>query len=177
MVVAADAQGPEVVRPWVGQAGGTCPALVDRRNALGKLLNVKYVPYVIAVDEAGRLCRGIAPVNIDDAAFRADLEAWATTGAIPPAWREAGGKAAPAWCESPEGREADARYQLAVALLERGKREEALAELRRAFRLDPENWIIRKQLWAVERPEAFYGGPVDYEWQKRRRKEEDAEKQ
>ena len=177
MVVGADAQGPEVVRPWVERAGGTYPALVDRRNALGKLLNVKYVPYVVAVDEEGRLCRGIAPVNIDDAAFRADLETWATTGAIPPAWREAGGKAAAAWSETPGGREADARYQLAVVLLGRGRREEAIAELRRAFRLDPENWIIRKQLWAVERPEAFYSGPVDYEWQKRRRQEEDAEKQ
>jgi len=32
----------------------------------------------------------------------------------------------------------------------------------------------RKQLWAVEHPEAFYSGPVDFEWQKRRR-QEDAE--
>lgn len=157
------------------RAGGTYPALVDRHNVLGRLLNVKYVPYVIAVDGAGRLCRGIAPVNIDDAGFRADLEAWAATGAVPQAWREAGKGAAPAWSESPQGREADARYQLAVTLLDLGKREEAMAELRRAFRLDPENWIIRKQLWAVEQPDAFYGGPVDYDWQKRRRQAEDAE--
>ncbi len=175
--MASDAQGPEVVRPWVEQGGGTCPALVDRQNVLGKLLNVKYVPYLIAVDEAGRLCRGIAPVNIDDAAFRADLESWAMTGAVPLAWQEAGGEAGPAWSASPRGREADARYQLAVALLEQGAREEAMAELRRAFRLDPENWIIRKQLWAVEHPEAFYSGPVDYAWQKRRRQAEDAERE
>ena len=171
-MVGADAQGPEAVRPWV--AGGTYRTLVDRNNVLGKLLNVKYVPYIIAVDEAGRLCRGIAPVNIEDAAFRADLEAWATTGAVSEAWQEAGGKDVPAWSASPAGREADARYQLAVVLLEQGKKGEAVAELREAARLDPENWIIRKQLWAVAHPEAFYDGPVDYDWQKRQRQAEDA---
>lgn len=171
-MVGADAQGPEAVRPWV--AGGTYRTLVDRQNILGKLLSVKYVPYVIAVDEAGRLCRGIAPVNIDDAAFRADLEAWAATGGIPRAWQEAGGKGGPSWSASPAGREADARYQVAVALLEQGKRAGAIEALEQAARLDPENWIIRKQLWAVAHPEAFYSGPVDYGWQKRKRQEEDA---
>lgn len=65
--------------------------------------------------------------------------------------------------------EADARFQLAIALLGQGKREEAIAEMKRAFRLDLENWLIRKQLWAVEHPEAFYS------WQKRWRQQEEAE--
>ena len=51
-------------------------------------------------------------------------------------------------------------------MLENDKKEAAIAELKKAFELDPENWLIRKQLWAIETPEAFYDGNVDYGWQK-----------
>ena len=34
------------------------------------------------------------------------------------------------------------------------------------------NWLIRKQMWAIEAPEAFYDGPVDYAWQKAQQKRE-----
>jgi len=42
-----------------------------------------------------------------------------------------------------------------------------MAEWRKALALDPGNWIIHKQIWAVEHPEAFYEGAVDYGWQKK----------
>ena len=32
--------------------------------------------------------------------------------------------------------------------------------------LDPQNWNMRKQLWAIENPDKFYAGDVDYGWQK-----------
>ena len=63
---------------------------------------------------------------------------------------------------------------MAIALLEQGKRDKAITELKEAFRLEPENWLIRKQLWAIETPEAFYAGEVDYAWQKDQVKREDA---
>ena len=66
------------------------------------------------------------------------------------------------------------RFRSAVALLGRGEREAALERLRRAVALDSQNWLIRKQLWALEAPEAFYGEAVDYAWQKKRAAEEDA---
>ena len=31
--------------------------------------------------------------------------------------------------------------------------------------LAPDNFIIRKQIWAVEHPEKFYQGEIDYDWQ------------
>lgn len=34
------------------------------------------------------------------------------------------------------------------------------------WKLDQDNWIIRKQIWALEHPEKFYKGKVDYDWQK-----------
>ncbi len=62
--------------------------------------------------------------------------------------------------------EATARFQLGLVLLEGGKKQEAMAEWRKALALDPQNWIIHKQIWAVEHPNKFYEGNVDYGWQK-----------
>ena len=62
--------------------------------------------------------------------------------------------------------EAAARFQLGLVLLEGGKKKEAIAEWRKALALDPQNWIIHKQIWAVEHPDKFYKGSVDYGWQK-----------
>ena len=49
--------------------------------------------------------------------------------------------------------------------LERGDRTAALDLWRRARDLDPDNWIIRKQVWSVEHPELFYPA-IDLNWQK-----------
>jgi len=43
----------------------------------------------------------------------------------------------------------------------------ALVEFKRARDLDPENWRIRKQIWAIEHPDKFYGSSgIDWGWQK-----------
>ena len=41
-----------------------------------------------------------------------------------------------------------------------------MAAWRRGVALQPDNYIIRKQIWAVENPDRFYQGQVDYAWQK-----------
>jgi tetratricopeptide (TPR) repeat protein len=174
VVIAQDAQGAQVARPWVEKANGTYRALLDQRSEIGKACGLKYVPVGIVLDEEGRLARPVGSVSIDDENFRRELGQWAQSGSIPPSWREMASPARPAPFTYDE-REALARFELAVVLLERGEREEAIAELRRAVRLDPQNWLIRKQLWAVHTPEAFYSGPVDYAWQKQQMEKEAAE--
>ncbi|HEV2124902.1 MAG TPA: hypothetical protein VGW38_19310, partial [Chloroflexota bacterium] len=49
--------------------------------------------------------------------------------------------------------------------LRRGDRAGAVAAWREALALDPESYIIRKQIWAVEHPERFYP-TIDWAWQK-----------
>ena len=173
-MIAQDAQGAEVARPWVEKAQGTYQALLDQHNAVGKAYNLKFVPVGILLDEDGRLARAVGSVNIDKDDFQAELTEWATTGGIPQAWVAADKQVAPREMTIDE-READARFQLAIVLLERGKKDAAIAELKRAFTLDPQNWVIRKQLWAIETPEAFYSGNVDYGWQKEQMEREKAE--
>lgn len=171
VVIAQDAQGAEVARPWVEKAGGTYRALLDQYNFIGKAYNLKYVPVGIAVGEEGRLVMPVGSVNIQDAGFRAELEEWARGAAVPERWAGMEGGGAPR-ALTPDEKEADARFQLAIALLAQDKKQEAITELEEAVRLDPQNWLIRKQLWAIDEPEAFYAGDVDYTWQEARQKTE-----
>ena len=71
--------------------------------------------------------------------------------------------------EGPLGSEhsqANACFRRGLELYQAGSSELALAEWRKGVELDPDNYIIRKQIWAVENPEKFYSGGVDFDWQK-----------
>jgi len=60
---------------------------------------------------------------------------------------------------------------LATAYLDLGQKDQALAALKKASDLDPNNWIIHKQIWAIEHPEQFYPA-INPQWQRDRLKEE-----
>ena len=59
-----------------------------------------------------------------------------------------------------------AHFQRGLDYYQRGNTEEALVEWKKGRDLEPDNWVIRKQIWAVEHPEKFYNGEVDYGWQR-----------
>ena len=61
--IAVDAQGTDVVKPWCEKAKSEFTTLVDRKNTLGQMLNLRAVPYGILVEEAGRIVK--EPFNID----------------------------------------------------------------------------------------------------------------
>jgi tetratricopeptide repeat protein len=65
---------------------------------------------------------------------------------------------------------------LASVELDIGEREKASAALKKAWALDPDNWVIRKQIWAVEHPDQFYPA-INTEWQRDEIKKEDAQRQ
>ena len=62
--------------------------------------------------------------------------------------------------------ESNAVFREGLELYESGRTEEALARWRQGLELNPDNYLIRKQIWAVENPERFYEGDVDYKWQR-----------
>ena len=158
--------------PWLRRAGVTFTSLIDECNVLGKVFNLKSVPIGILLDEEGRLARSVGSVHIDHEPFLSEVTTWVETGKIPESWI-----AAPAHQPSTDVSnnivEADVHFQHAIVHLRSGKRDAAIEELDRAYRLDPVNHIIRKQLWALEAPERFYADHVDYEWQHRRKAAED----
>ncbi len=65
---------------------------------------------------------------------------------------------------------------LASVELDLGERDKAAATLRKAWTLEPDNWVIRKQIWAVEHPDQFYPA-INIEWQRDEVKKEEVPKQ
>jgi tetratricopeptide (TPR) repeat protein len=58
-------------------------------------------------------------------------------------------------------------FHWGLVLLHQNQKENALVKFKRASDLDPENWRIRKQIWAIEHPDKFYAGDSpDFGWQK-----------
>ena len=78
--------------------------------------------------------------------------------------------AALAECEAAaRSRPADATipFTHGLVLLRQGRTNDALSKFTAARDLDSGNWRIRKQIWALEHPEKFYGtNGIDWGWQK-----------
>ena len=152
------------MRPWHDAANADFVTLVDSQNVFGTRYNLKAIPYGIMIDEAGRLVKAPFNVNVKDQKTLAMLEKWLSDPDYNTMLlREMKPPSKPT---AKTATEAAARFQLGLTLLEVGKKEEAMAEWRKALALDPQNWIIHKQIWAVEHPDKFYKGGVDYGWQK-----------
>ena len=153
-----------MVHQWHDAANADFITLVDSQNIFGTLYNLKAISYGIMIDEAGRLVKPPFNVNVKNQKTLTMLEKWLSDPDYNAMLlREIEPSNEPA---AKTTTEAAARFQLGLALLEVGKKEEAMAEWRKALALDPQNWIIHKQIWAVEHPDKFYEGGVDYGWQK-----------
>jgi tetratricopeptide (TPR) repeat protein len=60
-----------------------------------------------------------------------------------------------------------------LILLQQRQEDAALTKLKQARDLDPDNWRIRKQIWAIEHPDKFYTSKSpDFGWQKEQLKKE-----
>lgn len=149
------------MRPYVDKAQATFTTLVDESNALGALYGFRAVPNLFLIGSDGTVAfRELGTFNVREPGKRALVEHWARTGEVVAAERggeqDAGGGRA----------EANSRFAEGQRLYERGLIDDALAEWRRAVALDPDNFNIRKQVWAIENPERFYADRVDFDWQR-----------
>ena len=148
------------MRPYVDRAQATFTTLVDETNALGPLYGFRAVPNLFLIGSDGTIAfRELGTFNVREPAKRALVDRWAETG-------EAGAAERSTAEDVGVGRaEANARFVEGRRLYGRGLIDEALAEWRRAVAIEPDNYNIRKQIWAIESPERFYADRVDYDWQ------------
>lgn len=58
-----------------------------------------------------------------------------------------------------------AQFALGSCLLALDRKVEAVGQLRKALKLDPTNYVIRKQIWLIEHPEKFHP-TIDWGWQR-----------
>ena len=62
-------------------------------------------------------------------------------------------------------KKANALFVSGKQLFDSGNKDGAIKIWRKAIEIDPKNYIIRKQIWAIENPNRFYKDKVDYIWQ------------
>ena len=163
VTVAMDAQGADRARPYVEGAGAAYTTLVDEDNLLSRLFDFKAVPNALLIDEAGLLeYQKYGGFDIRKQEYADIAEGWAQGAS--PQWL------ADRMQEDPRGgpnhREAIEHFQRGVDLYREGDTAGALSAWKTGRDLEPDNWVIRKQIWAVEHPEKFYQGEVDYGWQR-----------
>jgi len=157
-----DALGGKKARPFVEKAKLTIPALVDRKGGLWEQFDFQVVPLQLYFDETGRLIYQSTGAPKGDVLERLD-EALALP-LQPVAERVTAASTQPA---SPERDEAAVLFEQGVAAIDAGETAQALALWKQALAKDPENWLIRKQIWTLEAPEAFWGSnEIDYGWQR-----------
>ena len=155
-----DAQGAEVARPYVDKANAEYVTVVDEENLLGQLYGFKAIPNGFLIDEQGTVVyKELGGFNIREAKTAAMVGEWGRSGRIKPPTPASDGDL------GREHSKANSLFRKGLALYREGKVDEAMAEWRKGVDLEPDNYIIRKQIWAVQNPEKFYEGKVDYDWQ------------
>lgn len=152
--VAQEAQGVERILPIAQEYGIEFPILVDQTSALARDLRMRIVPSGFLVDDRGTVRhRHLDDFDIADARVRANVEDFLAGRPV-----QAG----------PVDEEMDpAALELfaeGVSAYLAGTSSEALALWRRALARDPDNFLIRSQIWTVENPERFWP-VVDRDWQ------------
>lgn len=146
----------------VREASVTFPTLVDEHGLTSQRLGFKVVPNGVLVDADGvvRWAKygGFSIDNPDDVAT---VERFLRGDDVGP---------------SPARQErytldavtrdlVETRLRLGRLLLDLGRRDEAIREWRSALHRDPDNFVIRKQIWAALYPEKFHP-TIDFAWQK-----------
>jgi hypothetical protein len=136
------------------ELGVRFPILLDRASDLGRLLGFRIVPSGFFVGAEGRvLYRHLDDFDVADPRVRWNLERF-LSGQPTQSVREA---------DRMDSRALD-RFAEGVELYAQGREEDALVIWRAALGLDPDNFVIRSQIWAVEHPERFWP-VVDRTWQ------------
>ena len=166
--VAMEQTGAEAARPFVDVAGATFPTVIDEHGEMSTRLGFKAVPNGVLIDAEGTIrwakYGGFSIDKPDDVAvverfLRGEdpgpsplSEAAYTLGAL-------------------ERELVDTKLRLGRLLDSNGRRDAALREWQDALRLDPENLVIRKQIWVARYPEKFHP-VIDWEWQRAQLKQE-----
>ena len=147
-------QGPEKAQPYVDAANPRFNVVIDQKNVLGELFGYRAIPNGVFLDENGDLrYRKFSGFDIRKSEVADEVFSFAAG---------AGGLN----IEPSEPVTHGDFFARGLALYEAGDVDGATAAWRAGIAVEPDHWNMRKQLWAIEHPERFYDGAVDYRWQK-----------
>ena len=134
---------------------------MDRGNVLSDLYGFRAVPNGFLIDEQGIVQYSrLSGFDIRRRETADVLERWVSGQDSVPVGDDQKGDLGDGHSQ------ANALFREGLDHYRAGRTGEALALWRRGRDLDPGNYLIRKQIWAVENPDKFYNGAVDYDWQR-----------
>ena len=158
--VAIDVQGPKVVKPYVDKVNPSFVTVVDEENALGRSCGFKTVPngYLVEPDMT------VSYSNLGEFDIRRPdivnkIQKWIK---LP---RDSNNQFN-SFIREPMDEKAEAFFHSGLRLYREGRQKEALLAWSKSVQIDPGNYIIRKQIWAITHPDKFYSTVVDFDWQR-----------
>ena len=157
--IAVDLQGPELPRPFHDKAGAQFTTVVDTRTIVPRTFGVRAVPNGALIDEDGILRYSLyGGFDIRNPATKKLVSGFLFDGEVTLTDEtEVKGAVDVASLD---------HFERGLELYGSGDLEGAAVIWRQGMELEPDHWNMRKQLWAIEHPDRFYDGKVDYDWQK-----------
>ncbi|MBI4218972.1 MAG: hypothetical protein HY682_02435 [Chloroflexi bacterium] len=156
--VAVDLQGAEKPRRYLETASASFKSAVDQTNLLAGLFGFKAVPNGMLIDEHGLLAyKRFGGFDIRKPETTDVVKMFLASNDLSDAPQAGSDGVRVASMD---------HFRRGLDQLRGGDRSRAVATWREGVALEPDNWLMRKQLWALEHPEKFYAGPVDFAWQK-----------
>lgn len=151
--IACDVTGPEYPMRYLRRAAATFEMWIDATCALSRRWGIKEVPVTLLLDEEGCLLLAGTALGRDFLTRAEELLARppARTGVPEPK-------------VDTKNTRIEILVQSCTNFLSRKRTADAVASLRKALALDPENKLIPPQVWVLTHPEKFYEGPVDHAW-------------
>ena len=159
--MAIDFQGAVKATAFVAHAHATYANVVDSANLFGDLFGFQAIPNAVFVDETGIIrYMKFGGFDIRMPADKVLAEGFAGS----PNLEDLAAQSERGYAFEDE--EARRLYRDGLERFKSGDLKSALELWRSSVSLVPNNWIVRKQIWALENPEKFYSGEVDFDWQK-----------
>jgi hypothetical protein len=157
--IAVDLQGPDLPRPFHEKADAEFTTVVDAGTVVTRTFGVRAVPNGALIDENGILRYAqYGGFDIRKPATKRLVTNFLVNGQVN------------LTDDTPVKGAVDVasldHFERGLALFGSGDLEGAAAIWREGMKVEPDHWNMRKQLWAIEHPDRFYNGDVDYDWQK-----------
>ncbi len=157
--IAIDLQGPEFPRPFHDKARAQFTTVVDAGTVVTRTFGVRAIPNGALIDENGILRYSLyGGFDIRNPATKKLVSGFLLNGEVTLTDEtEVKGAVDVASLD---------HFERGLELYGSGDFEGAAVIWRQGMELEPDHWNMRKQLWAIEHPDRFYDGKVDYDWQR-----------